>query len=111
MPAALLVLALSLLPGCAALRRPPAEGSAPAAAAGELTLRGSFHIVWGDRARYFLADDAGKTRELLLDEELMRPHGGPLALDGKRVRVTAEPAVSPGDSVRVLSLQPDPTRR
>lgn len=103
-----LLLALALLVGCAAPRRPGPGGSVPAAAAGEVVLRGSLNLVWGDGVRYFLSDDAGKIHELLVGEELMRPHGGPLALNGKRVRVTAERAVSPGAALRVVSIQPDP---
>jgi acetylornithine deacetylase/succinyl-diaminopimelate desuccinylase-like protein len=88
-----------------------AEADAASAAAGEVTLRGWFHIIWGNDARYFLTDDGGKTHELLLDEELTRPHGGPLALDRKRVVVVGERAPSPEDAVRVVSIQLDASGR
>jgi hypothetical protein len=52
------------------------------------TVSGWFSIIWNDEAHYFITDDAGNTIEVLLEEDLMKPLGGPLALD--RTRVTIE---------------------
>jgi len=79
--------------------------SPPAADTGEIiTLHGWFTIVWNDQAHTFLTDDAGDTRELLLDESLTGPLGGPLALDRKRVVITAEAVEGRPEVLRVTSI-------
>ena len=54
-----------------------------------VTLRGWLSIVWNDEPHFFLASDDGMTVEVLLDERLTAPFGGPLALDRSRVVVLA----------------------
>ncbi len=58
------------------------------------TISGWFTIVWGDvrsngggTSRYWLTDDAGQTVTLALNETLVAPLGGVLALDRHRIRV------------------------
>ncbi len=53
----------------------------------ELTFSGWFTILWNDEAHYFITDDEGYTIEVLLDEQLTKPYGGPLALDRSRVTI------------------------
>jgi hypothetical protein len=50
-------------------------------------ISGWFSIIWNDEAHYFVTDDTGNTIEVLLDEDLMEPLGGPLALDRTRVQI------------------------
>lgn len=72
------------------LHFPTDDPSTAIPAAGELlTLRGWLSIVWNDQPHFFLTDDSGQTVEVLLDEQLTTPFGGPLALDRSRVVVQA----------------------
>lgn len=84
----------------------PVEAASPSAPeTGEtLTIRGWFTIVWNDQAHYFITDDDGNTREVLLDDRLTRPLGGPLALDRKRVVITAVILSDRPDVLRALSV-------
>jgi len=54
-----------------------------------VTLRGWLSIVWNDQPHFFLSSDDGMTVEVLLNEQLTAPFGGPLALDRSRVVVQA----------------------
>ena len=80
-----------------------ARAPVPTATAQQVSVSGWFHVIWRDFAQatqfaqttqldqrplYVLIDDQGVTTRLLLDENLMRPLGGPLALNRKRVRIT-----------------------
>jgi len=58
-----------------------------------VTLTGWLSIVWNDQPHFFLTQDNGQTVEVLIDEQLMAPLGGPLTLDRSRVIVQA--VVSP----------------
>jgi hypothetical protein len=95
-----------------------ALASAPPAAA-QGTVEGVFHLVWRvaqDAAEpvevtYHLSDDQGRTHTLELDPASLRAFGGPLALNRRRVQVTAAvlsaaPGEGGGARLRVLSLRP-----
>lgn len=84
----------------------PTMASPPPAADADssLTIQGWLTIVWNDQAHFFLTDDEGNTHELLLDESLTGPLGGPLALDRKRVAVTAVVVKDRPDVLQVLSI-------
>ncbi|HEU4881863.1 MAG TPA: putative Ig domain-containing protein [Longimicrobium sp.] len=82
-------------------------------------MSGVFHLVWRVsrdpavpvQVTYHLADDQGRTHELELDPESLRPFGGAVALNRRRVDVTAaQLSVAPGEGggsrLRVLSLRP-----
>lgn len=69
---------------------------------GALTISGWFTIIWNDEAHYFITDDTGHTVEVLLDEQLTKPHGGPLALD--RTRVTIEGVIL-SDAPTIIQVQ------
>lgn len=108
------LLPLVLAAACVRLRPAAAAQDGPAAVAGPaqtVSLRGWLSLVWGGEVRYFLTDEAGKTTELLMDEELMRAHGGPLKLDRTRVAVTGERVGEPREAVRVTSIRPDSAGR
>lgn len=69
------------------------------AAAQDQTLTGWFTFIVADyppetglasETTYVLTDDAGVRHELLIDSDLMRPLGGPVALNRKRVTVVGE---------------------
>ena len=73
--------------------------SAPPATAQDETLTGWFSFIVADyptesglasEITYGLTDDLGQYHELLIDIELMRPLGGPWALNRKRVTVEGE---------------------
>ena len=69
---------------------PTATQSLPAPTSeSTVTLRGWLSIVWNDQPHFFITDDNGETVEVLLDEVLTRPLGGPLSLDRSRVVVLA----------------------
>ncbi len=82
------------------------------AAAQEVTLTGWFNLVWedplkgpaGDRQRFFLTDDRGRTFELSLDAADLRSAGGALALDRRRVSVTARETALRGEGTPVLDV-------
>ena len=72
---------------------------APPAPAQTQTLTGWFTFMVADypseaglvsETTYFLTEDSGAWHELLIDVELMRPLGGPVALNSKRVTVEGE---------------------
>ena len=72
---------------------------APPAAAQPHTLTGWFTFIVADspseagftsEITYILTEDSGERHELLIDVELMRPLGGPVALNRKRVTVEGE---------------------
>jgi M6 family metalloprotease-like protein len=90
---------------------------APSAAQG--TVEGVFHLVWRVaqnpaepvEVTYHLSDDRGRTHTLELDPASLRAFGGPLALNRRRVEVTAAvlsaaPGEGGGSRLRVLSLRP-----
>ena len=71
----------------------------PLAEAQQATLTGWFTFIVADypseaglvsETTYFLTEDPGERHELLIDVELMRPLGGPVALNRKRVTVVGE---------------------
>lgn len=78
---------------------------AGAAAAEELSLVGWFHIVWNGGPEFELVDDRGGTVRLLVDEQLVRPLGGPRALDRKRVRIVGQTVGGAVGTVRVLAIE------
>ena len=72
---------------------------APFATAQDDTLTGWFTFIVADypsedglvsETTYVLTEDSGERHELLIDTELMRPLGGPVALNRKRVTVEGE---------------------
>ena len=72
-----------------------------------VSLDGQLVIVWGDgdpAIRYYLLDASGQTTQLLLDEEMTRPLGGILALNGQQVSVTGVWLAAPGAVLRVESI-------
>lgn len=76
------------------------------------TLSGTLHIVWGDprpnsdletKPGFVLDDGRGPSEELLLDDQVAKPLGGPLALNGERVVVEGTRVEE--DHVRVESIR------
>ena len=72
---------------------------APPVHAQHQTLTGWFTFIVADypsasglvsETTYFLTEDSGERHELLIDADLMRPLGGPVALNRKRVTVEGE---------------------
>lgn len=78
--------------------------ASPPGEAQEVCLSGWFTVIWNDRTRYFLSDDQGRWTELLLDEKMLKPLGGPLALNRKRVKIVGERVTASPEAVRVLSV-------
>jgi hypothetical protein len=79
-------------------------GQALTAAVGAC-ITGIFTIVWGgpDGQRYFITDRKGATTEVLLDADVARPVGGPLALD--RHHVTIRGQVENTGKLRVTGVE------
>lgn len=79
------------------------------------TTTGVFSAQWGDprpgsgagaRTRFVLAEDrGGREKELLLDEEDAESAGGPLAFNGKRVRVRGTRAPDRPDRIEVQKIE------
>ncbi|KPK89405.1 MAG: hypothetical protein AMJ88_17615 [Anaerolineae bacterium SM23_ 63] len=69
---------------------------------GTLTVSGWFTIVWNAETHNFITSDEGHTVEVLLDEQLTKPHGGPLALDRRRVTIVG---VILSDAPMILQAQ------
>jgi M6 family metalloprotease-like protein len=93
-----------------------AVAASPAVAQRE-SLSGWFELIWSYNpqasapkgVKYFLVREGGEMTELLLDERLLQPYGGPLALKGKRVAVAGEDVspTGPGaEALRVQALRP-----
>jgi len=104
----LLTALLGTLPGCGLIPSPPPSPIT-------LELVGQFHVLWGDgppgsettEREYWLIDDEERWHRLLLEEKLLDPWGGPIALQGKRVHIRGETAEPSASIVRVLALQPE----
>lgn len=79
----------------------------------QVSLSGWFHVIWYDGppgsgtggVTYWLDDDQGQSYQLLIDEKLLKPLGGPLALNGQRVKVIAEVLTTPSGALRVLAIE------
>lgn len=79
----------------------------------QVSLSGWFHVIWYDGSSdsgtggvtYWLDDDQGRSRQLLLDEKLLEPLGGLFAVNGQRVRVTVEQVTTPPGALRVLAIE------
>ena len=89
---------------------------APLATAQDDTLTGWFTFIVADypsedglvsETTYILTEDSGARHELLIDVELMRPLGGPVALNRKRVTVEGEWELSGAatEKIRVSSIE------
>jgi hypothetical protein len=75
------------------------------AAPQQVSLAGWFHIIWNGGPRYVLIDAQGRWTELVLDESRMKPLGGPLALNRKRVTIVGERVSAPPGALRVVSIE------
>jgi M6 family metalloprotease-like protein len=99
---------------------PPIANAQPAASSPGLS--GWLTIVWGDgqsgtnkdaQTRYYLTDDFEQTTRLQLSQDLVKPLGGPLTLNGKRVTVqgvwpmTSNTAFDSTPLLNVQSIQLD----
>lgn len=79
----------------------------------QVSLSGWFHAIWYDGppgsgtggVTYWLDDDQGESHRLLIDEKLLQPLGGPEALNGRRVKITAELVSTPPGALRVLTIE------
>ncbi len=71
--------------GCSST--PPAGGEATADAESAECLLGRLDIVWNHEPRFFVTTDEPLEAEVLIGEALLREAGGPLGVNGKRVRV------------------------
>ena len=70
-------------------------------------LSGWFHVISNGEPRFMLIDDRGGWTEILLDEALARPVGGPRALNGKRVKILGERVQAASGIIRVLTIELD----
>ena len=80
------------------------------------SISGLFLVLWDDPQpgelpssgpAYFLHDDAGRSIQLFLSADLLRAHGGVLALDRRRITVTGQWLSN--QAIAVQSVQLDPT--
>lgn len=87
----------------------PLLAAAPAAAQ-QVTLTGTLHVLWADGEpgtepageRYLLVDDEGRATELLLRPGEVETEGGVLSLNRRRVTVAAESAPAEDGSAAPL---------
>jgi len=68
-------------------------------------ITGWLSLVRNGVTRYFVADDTGQSWEMLIDDELIRSLGGPLAVDRQLVTITGEAPGGPSDMIRVITIQ------
>jgi hypothetical protein len=103
----LVIAACAALAGCLPPRAQPSDPSvsAEAGAVQPVALSGLLHIVWNTQPHYFVTDAAGSTTELLLTEEQTARLGGPLQLNGRRVRVSGQRVEQPGPALRVTTIE------
>lgn len=108
------LVAVAAVVGCRAAATPAAGARDASAAAmsvammdSTLSLTGWFQTVWGDTPHYMVVDDAGRSTELLLSEEVTRTLGGARALDRKKVKVTGTRSSQPPGALRVSAIQLD----
>jgi hypothetical protein len=79
----------------------------------QVSLSGWFHVIWYDGppgsgtggATYWLDDDQGESHRLLMDEKLLQPLGGAVAVNGRRVKITAEVVLTSPGALRVLAIE------
>ena len=100
----LVVLFLISQSGCAGRSATPSTLMATATL-DRVKITGWFTTIWNTEPRYFITDDQGHTTRLLLDEEVTRPFGGPLALDRKKVTVIGEASDDLAGALHVLSIE------
>lgn len=81
----------------------PTSTSEPSSEQELRRLEGWVSIIWNDEPHFNLALDDGEVVQLLIDEELTAPLGGPLALDRARVSVLAVAQDAP-HLYKVLSI-------
>lgn len=104
---------MGLLWGCggqpAAKMTPAGQVTAPAPVstlpAARVTITGWFETVWNGEPHYSITDQNNQTTDLLLDDAVARPLGGPLELDRKRVTLVGVVTLASPRTVRVLSIQ------
>lgn len=70
-----------------------------------LTITGVFTTIWNGGPHYSITDDAGQRYDVLLDEKVAKPFGGPLALDRKRFTIIGESTTNSPNIIRVLSIR------
>jgi hypothetical protein len=93
------------LPPTALTPQPSEEAESHTTSSETLTLQGWLSIVWNDEPHFFLTRDDGRTVEVLLDEQLTQPLGGPLALDRTRVVILAVVNPESPDVFQALSIE------
>ena len=80
----------------------------------QVSLSGVFHVTWGDpppnsnakaKTEYVLTDNQGQEKELLLDESVANPAGGPLAFNGKRVNLEGTRVADKPNHLKIRSIQ------
>jgi hypothetical protein len=76
----------------------------------QVTITGWFATIWNDEPHYSITDDKGQTTQLLLEDEIAKPLGGPLELDRKRVTIIGEITSEFPETIRVLSVQFENTK-
>jgi hypothetical protein len=91
---------------------PPPADRADVCAPGAPQVAGVLSILYGDppagppTRRYLLAADDGRNLELDVDDHLVHEAGGPVVLQGRRVRLGLETPAAAGGLSRVCSIQP-----
>ena len=102
-----LVVGAAALWGCASPAAPvpiQSPSATQTAIDSPVTLRGWLSIVWNDEPHFFLTLDDGQVVEILFEEALFQPLGGPLALDRTRVAIQAELMPNSSDLYQAVSV-------
>jgi hypothetical protein len=108
----LLIFSLTMEVAKAKNPTPPQDPDAPGTPAQgkKIFLEGKFSTLWGDSipslgkktTSFLLFDNQGNTIELLLEEDILKRSGGPLALNRKQVAIVGETA---GKKVKVKEIK------
>lgn len=71
----------------------------------QVTITGVLTTIWNHETHYTINEDQGQKTELLIDEEVAKPLGGSLAINGKRITIKGELVKDSPKTVKVMSIQ------
>jgi hypothetical protein len=70
-----------------------------------VTITGWFTTIWNGEPHYTVTDDQGNAAQVILDEEVARPLGGPLKLDRQRITIVGEIISDSPRIIRAVSIK------
>jgi hypothetical protein len=71
----------------------------------QVTITGWFTTIWNGEPHYTITDDQGNAAQVILDEDVARPLGGPLKLDRQRISIVGEIISDSPMIIRAVSIK------